>query len=124
RLQLTDRKGKSRQNTYRDHQQVNLKISTFYQSSLHINRAIYGSGNRSVDVTSRLNSQVQGEQLIVEVNNRNMGGDPAPGQSQTLPVQYALNGRTDQVVINEGDTLRLQFSSSQSNLRINHAVYG
>src|SRR5438477_9262853 len=44
RLQLKDASGRSRQITYRDNQQVNLRIRSDYQSaSLHINRAIYGS---------------------------------------------------------------------------------
>jgi membrane-bound inhibitor of C-type lysozyme len=126
RLQLQDRQGRSRQITYRDNQQVNLQIYNAYQSTLRINRAIYGNGNRSSDVTSRLNSQIQGGQLNVEVNNQTMGGDPAPQRAKTLTVQYALNGRNSQVVINEGDTLRLPngVTNSQGNLQINRAIYG
>ncbi|HEX7408882.1 MAG TPA: DUF3395 domain-containing protein [Candidatus Binatia bacterium] len=125
RLQLTDNAGRSRQITYSDSQQVNLRIRTAYQSSLHISRAVYGSGNRSVDVTSRVNSQIEGDQLNLLVNNDSMGGDPAPGQAKTLTLEYALNGRTSQVVINEGDTLRLPYdSTSQSNLQITRARYG
>ncbi|HEY5163190.1 MAG TPA: DUF3395 domain-containing protein [Terriglobales bacterium] len=125
RLQLTDNAGRSRQITYSDSQQVNLRIRTAYQSSLHISRAVYGSGNRSVDVTSRVNSQIEGDQLNLLVNNDSMGGDPAPGQAKTLTLEYALNGQTKQVVINEGDTLRLTFgATSQSNLQITRARYG
>ena len=125
RLQLTDSAGRSRQITYSDSQQVNLRIRTAYQSSLHISRAVYGSGNRSVDVTSRVNSQIEGDQLNLLVNNDSMGGDPAPGQAKTLTLEYALNGQTKQVVINEGDTLRLTFgATSQSNLQITRAIYG
>ena len=125
RLQLKDSAGRSRQITYSDSQQVNLRIRTAYQSSLHISRAVYGSGNRSVDVTSRVNSQIEGDQLNLLVNNDSMGGDPAPGQAKTLTLEYALNGQTKQVVINEGDTLRLTFgATSQSNLQITRARYG
>jgi hypothetical protein len=125
RLQLKDSAGRSRQITYRDSQQVNLRVRTVYRSSLHISRAVYGSGNRSVDVTSRVNSQIQGDQLNLLVNNASMGGDPAPGQAKTLTLEYALNGRTKQVVINEGDTLRLTYgATSQSNLQITRAIYG
>jgi hypothetical protein len=74
---------------------------------LRIDRATYGSGGRSADVTSRLNSQIRGDQLNLPVNSDTMGGDPAPNQAKTLTVQYAQNGRTNQVVVNEGDTLRL-----------------
>ena len=67
--------------TFRDSQQVKLQVYNSYLSTLRINRAIYGNGNRSSDVTSRLNSQIQGGQLNLEVNNQTMGGDPAPGQA-------------------------------------------
>jgi hypothetical protein len=112
RLQLKDNAGSRRQITYRDNQLVNLQVYTAYQSSLQINRAIYGSGNRTSDVTARLNSQIQGDQLNLQVNNASMGGDPAPGQDKTLTVQYALNGQTSQVVVNEGDTLRLPYDAT------------
>jgi hypothetical protein len=126
RLQLQDTQGRSRQITYRDNQQVNLQVYNAYQSTLRINRAIYGNGNRSSDVTSRLNSQIQGGQLNLEVNNQTMGVDPAPNRAKTLTVQYALNGRTSQVVVNEGDTLRLPYGTTtgQGNLHINRAIYG
>src|SRR5438552_21420 len=126
RLQLQDTQGKTRQITYRDNQQVNLQVYNTYQSNLRINRAIYGNGNRSSDVTSRLNSQIQGGQLNLEVNNQTMGGDPAPNHAKTLTVQYALNGRSNQVVVNEGDTLRLPYdtTNNQGNLQINRAIYG
>src|SRR5882724_9097120 len=133
RLQLRDSAGTSRQITYRDGQQVNLQVYNAYQSSdLHVNRAVYGSGGRSVDVTSRLNSQIQGGRLNLEVSNQTMGRDPAPNQPKTLTVQYMLNGRSNQVVVNEGDTLRLPYgttsqpygTTSQNNLHINWATYG
>jgi hypothetical protein len=133
RLQLRDSEGTSRQVTYRDGQQVNLQVYNAYQNSdLQINRAVYGSGGRSVDVTSRLNSQIQGGQLNLEVSNQTMGRDPAPNQPKTLTVQYTSNGRSNQVVVNEGDTLRLPYgttsppygTTSQNNLHINWATYG
>ncbi len=127
RLQLRDSGGTSRQMTYRDSQQVNLQVYNPYQinSSLRINRAVYGSGSRSFDVTSRLNSQIQGGQLNLEVNNQTMGRDPAPNQPKTLTVQYTLNGRSNQVVVNEGDTLRLPYgTTSQNDLHIGRAIYG
>jgi membrane-bound inhibitor of C-type lysozyme len=124
RLQLRDSNGRTRQVTYRAGQLITLQIYN-YQSGLRINRAVYGAGNNASDVTSRLNSQIQGDQLNLRVNNDTMGGDPAPNQVKTLTVQYAINGQTNQVVVNEGDTLRLpDGNSSQSNLYINRAVYG
>ena len=126
RLQLQDSQGRTRQMTFRDRQQVNLQVYNSYQGTLRINRAIYGNGNRSSDVTSRLNSQIQGGQLNIQVNNQTMGGDPAPNRAKTLTVQYALNGRNSQVVINEGDTLSLPYgtTNTQGNLQIYRATYG
>jgi hypothetical protein len=56
-----------------------------------------------------------------------MGGDPAPGQAKILTVQYALDGRPSQVVINEGDTLRLPYSNSSElaqRIRCDSVSYG
>lgn len=125
RLQLKDAQGRSRQINYRDNQQVNLRVYTPFQSSLRIDRAIYGAGNRSFDVTSRLNSQIQGEELNLQVNNQSMGGDPAPGQAKALTVEYSLNGRSGRSVIQEGDALHLPYSNtSAGTLQINRAIYG
>ncbi|MCU1284140.1 MAG: hypothetical protein JWO13_490 [Acidobacteriales bacterium] len=125
RLQLRDISGNNKQVTFRDAQQVNLQVYGANQNSLRISSAVYGSGNRSMDVTSRLNSQVRGDQLNLQVNNDNMGGDPAPNRSKTLTVQYAMNGQSNQVVINEGDMLRLPYSNNnQGALQINRATYG
>jgi hypothetical protein len=125
RLQLKDSHGGSRQMTFRDRQQVDLRIYTAYQSALHIGRATYGSGSRIMDVTARLNQQIQGEQLNVEVNNQSMGGDPAPGRTKTLTLEYTLNGRNGQTSVREGDSLHLPYSNtSDGTLQINRATYG
>jgi hypothetical protein len=126
RLQLQDSQGTTRQMTFRDRQQVNLQVYNSYQGTLRINRAIYGNGNRSSDVTSRLNSQIREGQINLQVNNQTMGGDPAPSRAKTLTVQYALNGHNSQVVVHEGDTLSLPYgtTNTQSNLQINRATYG
>jgi hypothetical protein len=77
------------------------------RGSLYVNRATYGSGYHTSDVTARLNSQIQNGEINEQVTNQSMGGDPAPQQTKTLTVQYVMNGQTNQVVVNEGDTLRL-----------------
>jgi hypothetical protein len=81
--------------------------ASYQSSSLQILRADYGAGNRFMDVTTRLNSRIQGDQLNLQVTNDNMGGDPAVGQEKTLRVRYAYNGQADQVVVREGDYLKL-----------------
>jgi hypothetical protein len=130
RLQLKDANGQSRQINYRDQQQVNLQISSNDQANLRVTHATYGSGNRVMDVTSRLNSQVRGDELNIPVNNGSMGGDPAPGQAKSLSVQYTLNGRDEQRTIREGGTLRVgarsaAYGDHQNNsLEITRATYG
>jgi len=132
RLQIQDRKGRTRQLTFREKEYVNLRInrggSPYAGGSgrLQILRADYGSSNRFSDVTARLNSQIQGDQLNLRVTNYTMGGDPAQGQDKTLRVQYAYNGRQGQMVVNEGDYLRLPDGSAsyQGRLQILRADYG
>ncbi len=76
-------------------------------NDLQITRAEYGYGNRSQDVTSRLNSQIRDNQLNLQVSNDTMGGDPAKGRDKTLRVQYTYNGQPGQVTVNEGGYLTL-----------------
>jgi hypothetical protein len=121
-LNLKDRNGRTRQLSFRDSQQVNLQV--YAVNALHIDRATYGSNYRSSDVTSRLNSQIQNGQLNLQVNNTTMGGDPSTGQNKTLTVQYSMNGRNEQVLVREGDMLRLSGSTVQNTLRVTRATYG
>jgi hypothetical protein len=117
--------GQSNQAVVNEGDMLRLPYSNNNQGGLQINRAIYGNGNRSYDVTSRLNSQIQGNQLNLQVNSSTMGGDPAPNQAKVLTVQYSMNGKSNQAAINEGDMLRLPYSnSSQGALQINRATYG
>ncbi|MFN7856332.1 MAG: DNAJC11 domain-containing protein [Acidovorax sp.] len=74
---------------------------------LEIVQAIYGADNRTVDMTSRLRSQVRGDRLSVRVENDLAGYDPAPGTPKTLWVTYRLNGREYRVNVRESDYLRL-----------------
>jgi hypothetical protein len=130
RLQLRDSQGRDQQATFQENDWVRFGAHSRNQSSLQITRAVYGAGNRWADVTSRLNSQIRGNQLHLQVTNDNMGGDPARNQSKALRVDYTFDGRANQVVINEGDTLQLNSSTagnwgnSQGSLRITRAVYG
>jgi hypothetical protein len=75
--------------------------------SLNINRATYGDGNRSKDVTGRLQSYARDGYVDVNVDNDSMGGDPAPGSRKSLWVSFTVNGRQQQARVNEGDRLRI-----------------
>jgi hypothetical protein len=74
---------------------------------LQIMRAYYGLNNRTNDVTQRLRSMVQGNYLDVQVNNNNLGGDPAPGADKVLTVIYRINGREQTATVKEGNRLRI-----------------
>ncbi len=74
---------------------------------LQIVRAYYGLNNRNADVTQQLRNMVQGNYLEVQVNNNNMGGDPAPGADKVLTVIYRINGREQTATVKEGNRLRI-----------------
>src|SRR5438309_954172 len=90
-------------------QDATLRISANNNSdnNLQIKRAIYGWENQTADVTSRLNSQVQGDRLDLQITDDNMGGDPAYGHVKKLTVDYSLNGQNRQVVTTQNDMLRI-----------------
>jgi hypothetical protein len=75
--------------------------------TLQINRAVYGKEGLGKDVTQRLQKMIQNNTLDVKVTNITMGGDPNKGADKTLKVDYALRGQRRQVVVNEGNRLRL-----------------
>jgi hypothetical protein len=76
--------------------------------SLQIIRAFWGLNNRTSDVTQILRNQVQQNgTLMIQVNNRNLGGDPAVGADKVLTVTYRVNGREQTATVKEGNTLRI-----------------
>jgi hypothetical protein len=75
--------------------------------NLQIMRAYWGLNNRTNDVTDLLRSQVQNGSLVIQVNNRNLGGDPAVGADKVLTVIYRVNGREQTATVKEGNTLRI-----------------
>jgi hypothetical protein len=111
RLQVREKNGKTRRLTFQEKEYVSLRGYSgggyAGYNGFQIFRGEYGVGNRVMDVTNRLNSQIRNGQLNIQVTNANMGGDPAPGQSKTLRVQYSYNGRQSEAVVNEGDNLNL-----------------
>jgi len=112
-------RGQNRDFTYKEGSTIDASL--FYGNSGHrpdygggqhgnlqIVRAFYGAGNRTNDVTQRLRNMIRGNSLVVQVNNKNMGGDPAVGADKTLTVTYRFNGREQTVMVKEGDQQRNQ----------------
>jgi hypothetical protein len=70
---------------------------------LQIVRAYYGLNNRTNDVTQLLRGRVPNGTLVIQVNNNNMGGDPAVGGDKVLTVIYRYQGREQTSSVEEGN---------------------
>jgi hypothetical protein len=75
--------------------------------TLQINKAVYGKAGAGNDVTERLQRMIKNNALDIKVTNITMGGDPNKGADKTLKVDYTFRGKRQQVVVNEGDRLKL-----------------
>jgi hypothetical protein len=60
-----------------------------------------------MDVTQNLRGLVRNGQLAVQVNNNNMGGDPARGADKVLTVIYRFQGQERTATVKEGNVLRI-----------------
>ena len=78
-----------------------------FGNQLQILRATWGAPGRESDVTSRLQSQVSGNTLSMQVNNGTMGGDPAAGTSKRLRVIYQYQGLRYETNVPENGQLSL-----------------
>jgi len=129
RISARDSRGAVQQFTYREGQ--NIDASQFYNyggypggprppgpgpgypppgpgyGNLQIVRAYWGLNNRTSDVSQILRGQVQNGTLVIQANNRNLGGDPYPGADKVLTVVYRINGREQTATVKEGNTLRI-----------------
>jgi predicted aconitase with swiveling domain len=74
---------------------------------LQITSAQWGSGNRFQNVSQRLQNMVRNNRLSVKVTPQDMGGDPTPGVSKKVIVDYRYQGRQQRVTRLEGEMLNL-----------------
>jgi len=111
RIYARDMQGQVRQLSYKEGS--NIDASQFYNygggggGDLQIVRAYYGLNNRTNDVTQLLRGRLQNRSLVIQVNNNNMGGDPAVGGDKVLTVIYRYQGREQTSTVKEGNTLRI-----------------
>jgi hypothetical protein len=111
RIYARDMQGQVRQLSYKEGS--NIDASQFYNygggggGDLQIVRAYYGLNNRTNDVTQLLRGRLQNSSLVIQVNNNNMGGDPAVGGDKVLTVTYRYQGREQTSTVKEGNTLRI-----------------
>ena len=121
RISARDARGQVRQFSYREGASIDARQFANYGGNpgggfpgpapgfgnLQIVRAFYGLNNRTNDVSQLLRSQIRNNTLVLQVNNRNLGGDPAPGADKVLTVIYRFGGREQSATVREGNTLRI-----------------
>lgn len=121
RISARDARGQVRQFSYREGASIDAGQFANYGGfpgggfpgpapglgNLQIVRAFYGLNNRTNDVSQLLRSQIRNNTLVLQVNNSNLGGDPAPGADKILTVIYRLDGREQSRTVREGNTLRI-----------------
>jgi len=78
-----------------------------WERGLHIERALYGTDTRTVDVTSRLQSMVRDDRLELHVTADNIGTDPAEGRFKRLYVTYFFGGQRREIAVDEKSMLRI-----------------
>jgi hypothetical protein len=75
--------------------------------SLFIIRGYYGAQGRTANVTDLLRSMVRDGALSLNVNNGNLGGDPATGADKVLIVIYRYRGEEQATAVREGNRLTI-----------------
>jgi hypothetical protein len=70
-------------------------------------RGYYGIQGRMANVTDLLRTRVRDGVLSLNVNNENLGGDPAIGASKVLIVIYSFRGEEQATAIGEGNRLTI-----------------
>jgi hypothetical protein len=76
-------------------------------STLVIDEAIYGTEDTVRDVIDFVREAVILDSLHIKVDNRNLGGDPVPGQAKTLTVTYQYAGEIKTVSAREQQILKI-----------------
>jgi Domain of unknown function (DUF3395) len=74
---------------------------------LRIERAMYGTDTRTVDVTGKLQSMVRDNHLEFRVTADTIGTDPAEGRFKRLFVTYTFNGDRREIAVDEKSVLRI-----------------
>ena len=77
------------------------------ERGLQILRAYYGVAGRTANVTEIVRRSVHNGQLLVHVDNGDMGGDPAPdGDQHVLIVIFRYDGRESAISTKQGNTMK------------------
>lgn len=73
---------------------------------LKIIKAIYGSADKNIDITEKLNSMIVGDKLEIVVNN-DIAGDPHKGIGKELEIDYSVNSNHLHMKVKENDILKI-----------------
>ncbi len=71
---------------------------------LEIIKAEYRTNKKSIDVTKKLSSRIQNNELHVVISNE-IAGDPDSGTPKTLKIKYYYEGQLYEMEIREGEKL-------------------
>jgi len=83
---------------------------------LEIKQAVYGAGDRTVDVTDRLRAMIRANTLSVEASN-SLAGDPAQGVVKQLRITYTIGGEEKTAVVPEKESIELGQAMAEANPR-------
>ncbi len=72
---------------------------------LRIIRADYGTDNKWVDFTTRLNDSIVNSKISVQLSNNFVGKDPVYGADKYATIRYKHNGIINTKKIQEGHTI-------------------
>ena len=86
-----------------ERRRVKLVPSRGENRSLKIGNAVYRARGeeKGIDVTGKVRAMVNPEGLSFVVDNRTLGGDPAPNRYKELVLEYEYNGNAERKVLQE-----------------------
>ena len=71
-------------------------------ANLLVISAVYGSGDKFVDVTHRVNDLLRDPETVFWASPRWLGADPTPGWNKALVIVYEHDGRRRTFSVGEG----------------------
>ncbi len=89
-------------------------------ANLLVISAVYGSGDKFVDVTHRVNDLLRDQEAVFRASPRLLGADPTPGWNKALVIVYEHDGRRRTFSVGEGGEVsvaRLSRAEGTKNLK-------
>jgi hypothetical protein len=90
------------------YRKLGVAIEALPEQNLKINMATYGSIINTINVKEILEQNIQDDDTLeIDVSNKTMGRDPAPGARKNLVVNYTLNNEEKTIEVKENKKLVL-----------------